>query len=240
MLFPSLDLEITRRCNMLCGHCMRGEPQNVLMSDAIIEAVLRQVGEIRHLLFTGGEPSIAPSRMMKTLEVCKHYHLGVGSINIVTNAKRVSPAFIEALEAWKLWTDAIYMSVSRDQFHDKEINTDNLARLQDLIEGYDDNFCIRGAISLQSVIGEGRGYYIAEGGRNALKNCGSWDDGDFDGEIYVNALGQLINGGDFSYENQAERVICTVFDDIGAELKRFYARDYEKALRRKHNQVVPA
>ena len=35
----SLVLEITRRCNMSCEHCMRGEAQNIDMDLSIIDKI---------------------------------------------------------------------------------------------------------------------------------------------------------------------------------------------------------
>ena len=38
--YYNLMLEVTRKCNLTCSHCMRGNPQNLEMSDEILEKVL--------------------------------------------------------------------------------------------------------------------------------------------------------------------------------------------------------
>jgi MoaA/NifB/PqqE/SkfB family radical SAM enzyme len=54
-----LIVEVTRRCNMMCDHCLRGDEQSIDMSDDVIKAVLSGVSSIGSLVFTGGEPTLA-------------------------------------------------------------------------------------------------------------------------------------------------------------------------------------
>lgn len=41
----SLILEITRRCNMKCLHCLRGESENLDMSIKMVDAVFSQINK---------------------------------------------------------------------------------------------------------------------------------------------------------------------------------------------------
>lgn len=54
----NLCLEVTRRCNMGCAHCLRGNAEDLDMSHETIEQVLGQVDVIGQVTFTGGEPSL--------------------------------------------------------------------------------------------------------------------------------------------------------------------------------------
>ena len=36
----SLTLEVTRRCNLACEHCMRGDAQNVDMTYEMVDKIL--------------------------------------------------------------------------------------------------------------------------------------------------------------------------------------------------------
>ena len=38
ILYRKVMLEITRRCQLKCAHCMRGDAQNLDMSEEIIDA----------------------------------------------------------------------------------------------------------------------------------------------------------------------------------------------------------
>lgn len=49
-----LCLEVTRRCNMGCAHCLRGDAQDVDISHAIIDEIFNQVDGIGQVTFTVG------------------------------------------------------------------------------------------------------------------------------------------------------------------------------------------
>ena len=54
--FDIVDIEITRKCQIKCKHCCRGDAQNVDMSEEIMEKFISQCDSINYLTFTGGEP----------------------------------------------------------------------------------------------------------------------------------------------------------------------------------------
>jgi MoaA/NifB/PqqE/SkfB family radical SAM enzyme len=61
----SLDnviIEITRRCNMKCEHCLRGAQQRLDIPDDVLSKFFLRIRDsyINHLCLTGGEPSLAP------------------------------------------------------------------------------------------------------------------------------------------------------------------------------------
>ena len=43
VFFDSLAVEVTRRCNMHCAHCLRGEAENKDISYEVMDALLRHV-----------------------------------------------------------------------------------------------------------------------------------------------------------------------------------------------------
>ncbi len=53
----NLVLEITRKCNAKCIHCLRGNAQNLTMSQEVIDAVFSKIDRVSSLTLTGGEPS---------------------------------------------------------------------------------------------------------------------------------------------------------------------------------------
>ena len=74
-----LVIEVTRRCNMSCDHCLRGDAQNKDIDIAYIESLIKQVNYIHAIAFTGGEPSLNVSAIEQTLNLCKQYNVSVGS-----------------------------------------------------------------------------------------------------------------------------------------------------------------
>lgn len=54
-------IEVTRRCNMCCAHCLRGDAEAVDIQERYIDAFLdsfANAGYISSLTFTGGEISL--------------------------------------------------------------------------------------------------------------------------------------------------------------------------------------
>lgn len=99
----TLILEITRRCNMACAHCMRGDAQNMDMGRDVIEQIFSQMTDISALTISGGEPSICPDRILFALECAKKYGVNVGYVYIVTNGKEVSDEFLRACREWHMY-----------------------------------------------------------------------------------------------------------------------------------------
>lgn len=58
VVFNQLTIEVTRRCNMACGHCLRGDAENIDLTNMDIDSVLDQTEAIGRLIVTGG--SIVP------------------------------------------------------------------------------------------------------------------------------------------------------------------------------------
>lgn len=58
--YYELSVEITRKCNMKCAHCLRGDAQNKTISKEVIDSLLDQINSIGLLTLTGGEPFLEP------------------------------------------------------------------------------------------------------------------------------------------------------------------------------------
>ena len=120
--FESLVLEITRRCNMTCAHCMRGEAQDVDISDEVIEELFKNTGYIKRLVLTGGEPSLAPDIIDSIVYFSKKYECEIGSFFCATNAKEYSLVFQTALCRLAEYCEnkeKCVLTVTIDQFHEK-------------------------------------------------------------------------------------------------------------------------
>lgn len=134
----TLVLEITRRCNMACAHCMRGESQNKDMAREIIDLTLKDTNSIGSVVFTGGEPTLNIDAIEYTLDICKNKHIHVGGFYIVTNGKIVTERFLIACLRWHAYTiqcgeetEFSGVALSKDKFHEP-IPAENVALLQTL------------------------------------------------------------------------------------------------------------
>lgn len=78
-------IEITRRCNMCCAHCLRGDAENVDIQEKYIDAFLDSFEKgayISSLTFTGGEISLNIPAIRYTLKAVKERGIAVGSFYI--------------------------------------------------------------------------------------------------------------------------------------------------------------
>lgn len=221
--YDALALEVTRRCNMQCQHCLRGDAQKIDMTDAVIDRALEHVVCIDDLTFTGGEPTLNIHAMRHTLDVCKQKNISVNGFFIATNGTCVSDEFLLFLIDIYSYVEACCgdageegvceLALSLDEFHD-DIPDENIARLK--------------ALSFYSTVkqrnwGDGVETLIHRG---RARNLMDWDTRepyfqDFDieetdtgfqiqGQALISAKGDLITDCDYDYFNEVNYAIGNV------------------------------
>lgn len=122
MHIDNMVLEVTRKCNLKCAHCLRGCAQRLTMSREVLCNALRDVEAIYNLTFTGGEPSLAPEVIEDFLQECYWRKIDVQSFYIVTNAMPHNKyrRFLNAVHKLYGYCDekgCCSLTVSRDQYH---------------------------------------------------------------------------------------------------------------------------
>lgn len=99
-------IEITRRCNMCCAHCLRGDAEDVNIQEKYIDAFLDSFsngGYIGTIVFTGGEISLNIPAIRYTLKAVKERNISVGNFYMVTNGKAVDKMAELALASLEWW-----------------------------------------------------------------------------------------------------------------------------------------
>lgn len=109
-------LEITRRCTLECAHCMRGNRQNIDMSEEILDNALKDVTHIHELDLGGGEPLLVPQVIESIINKIRTYGIKVDKISFTTNGTVLTPRIVELLR--KLQEIApLNVRLSHDKFH---------------------------------------------------------------------------------------------------------------------------
>lgn len=195
-------IEVTRRCNLKCDHCLRGKAKNIDIPKEYIRSMLEQIETISSITFTGGEPSLNTEAILYCLEICKEFDISVNSFYIVTNGQNISEQFVIACLKWYSYCwekDMCQVCISTDIYHKQTENT--------LLEGLS-FFETRG---IGSLINEGYAKKNKIGVRDEKENEITFnEDGIEEGTIYLNCLGEIINGCDWSYKSQKNHVLCNV------------------------------
>ena len=222
MDIETVIIEITRRCNMLCEHCLRGDAQQKDIDHRYIDSLLEKTNYINAITFTGGEPSLNVEAIEYTLAKCKELGVDVGNFYVATNAQEASDEFILVLMKWYMYcsdNEISQVAISNDDFHEVDEDVrDKLMTLKFAALKYPDGKY------------QGQEYNINEGRQKENYNTGRDntedefeidDDRITEGNIYLNCDGDIINGCDWSYENQKKHIICNV-DDISIETMQKY------------------
>lgn len=228
-----LFIELTRKCNMGCKHCLRGKSEDKSVSCEVLLHLLANVAEIGQLTLTGGEPSLA-SRELDYLVYClKKYGVRVKSFVCYVNGAKHNPEFISALE--KLYSlckekELCKLGISRDGFHgETDPNAVGaLSALPFFRSFVPENDCLRG----NQIYNEGRAKENGIGHFNfTVPDCFynvnysfSITVGD---HIYCNADGDIVFSPDLSYENQKAHIAGNVLTE---ELDHIIIRNMYKRM----------
>lgn len=92
----SMQLEMTRKCNLRCKHCYLGEPENTNISNEIIDSVLDNVQSINMLSLVGGETFLAEDKITYLVDSIIKKNIRLGELNVTTNGTVRSPKIVDA------------------------------------------------------------------------------------------------------------------------------------------------
>lgn len=253
MQIYNLVIELTRRCNMQCAHCLRGEAQKISQKREHIAAVFSQVDYISSLTLTGGEPSIVPHIINMIIDGATVYNVDIGNFYIATNGKKITPKFVEAVERLYRYcsdNEISAVEISNDVYHDNPKWTDAYEALLELPyahKKWDVNRDSRNMIDGKweydpyRVIAQGRaldnglGYKDIEIDNITINAIGEIDeDARIEGTIYLNCKGWIISGCDWSFATQDDKSfegrICHVKDFSFEAIKKYTHATTEFAL----------
>lgn len=214
-----LLLEVTRKCNMACRHCMRGDAEELSIDYAVIDRIFQDTRHIEHLCLTGGEPSLVPHVISEIVYRAGIWRCTIGSFFCATNAKVYSQPFVNALtELYRYCTNEkrCVLTATIDQFHEE---ADSQALELYRMLPYYHPIYEHGQIPPYSILEEGR---ARENGTGQVKIPikGYVYDADYTGfrctfgdSIYINAKGNVLLNADLSYKSQTEFSIGNLNND---------------------------
>lgn len=212
--------EVTRRCNLSCEHCLRGDAQNLDMTKETVDKVLDHIESICGLTLSGGEPTLNIPIIRYIFSEIRRREISLGSFYVVTNGlvnqMELAQVLLENIP-YCYEPDMCGVSISMDIFHDnKEALHSPLRYLsfsnKDKESG--DYFGGRGIIrrgrAASNVFNGGRTddpTIDFEGNAEYDESC---DCICLDGEFYVSAAGEICADCDLSYEMMNDYFVTTV------------------------------
>jgi len=219
--YTDVVLEVTRRCNMKCAHCLRGCAQNVDMNQDIADTFLDSVESIGSLVFTGGEPVLNAKLVIHIINRIISESIPLEYFYMVTNAGVFDEdLFSKIIELYNYVEDKSLSNVfvSFDKFHDQsETINKNSARWKsldfygDAFERIDDDHFEENLIS----DGNAEENKIGSVDYNHMEGI-KVEDNHIWSKIYLNAKGYILSDYNMSYKTQDEKSMGSIFllDDV--------------------------
>lgn len=118
--FSALCIEITRRCNRKCLHCMRGEAQEITMSEEVINKVFQDIQDVTQITFGSGEALLEVDRILYFINKLINSSWTTKKLAVITNGTIKDSRIIDAFKDYCINKNGMaYLDISSDQFHDK-------------------------------------------------------------------------------------------------------------------------
>lgn len=232
MILDSLIVEVTRKCNMACDHCLRGDAQNLNIDHSYITTLLENVSSVSSLTFTGGEPSLNVKAIRFTLEELKRLNIDVCSFYIATNGSKtsMSKGFTDiCCDLYRYQEDKedcgkYMLEMSDDYYHDQDLHrqvTEHLG-IYTFFRLRKNDYSRSGSLINQGRWQDGRELIVPEHLSVDFENY----DGEprIESDLYLNTKGLITTCCDMSYENQDANFVCHVseimdhLEDLKVEL----------------------
>ena len=221
-------VEVTRRCNLQCGHCLRGNAQNRAIPPNYVHNFFKAIqgASIGTITFTGGEPALVPSIISSILSSAKRLNIDIENFYIATNGTINSKEFTMVCLEWYLYcsdNEISCVKVSNDEYHTQSMGYDYEIEFNDMYLSALKFVVYEEYKEGTPFLRQGRWKYT-HNGRDNKEYPFEIEEDTLDGELYLNVFGQLINGCDWSYKEQPDHFICdaskiTCVDDLIVAVK---------------------
>lgn len=98
VVINQLTVEVTRRCNMSCPHCLRGDAENVDILNWDVDNVLDQTESVGLLTVTGGEPLLNLPALQHLANGIARRGIPLMRFQVITNGLIYDESFIVILK----------------------------------------------------------------------------------------------------------------------------------------------
>ncbi len=148
IIYRELGIELTRRCNEKCKHCLRGDAIDEDLSKEVIDSLFdnNNIRLIENLLLSGGEPTMNSKALYYLVDKIIEKRVVVGTYRVIINGTYYDPLFGKAITklheyiktvGWNDTYNVMYansfgrIGISQDQYH-KEAKQEVLDKLSEL------------------------------------------------------------------------------------------------------------
>lgn len=126
IIINNLCIEVTRRCNLSCNHCMRGNSQNINLNNYELNQLFFNdkfsIKQIKSLVITGGEPTLNVKSIALIVKGILDNKIKLDSFTMVINGTNYNQDLMDSLNIlYNYWLNSkgneFSLICSLDQFH---------------------------------------------------------------------------------------------------------------------------
>lgn len=208
-----LIIEVGRKCNLCCEHCLRGDAENKTIDVAMVKKLLKEFDEIDNITFTGGEPTLYEKEIIQIIDFILKKKINVYGFYVASNGLIKAPKLMLKLAELYAYITEIYavdenyskFELSNDDFHDN-VPSENKAFFKAFAfyserehSGWYDKWIPEGRAIWSGLEAAFPVDYEKTFDIDVFDNGGI-----FANMIYLNAEGYLLPDCNYSYESQRE------------------------------------
>lgn len=160
VFITTLEIIGTKKCNLACAHCMRGDAQNADISPETYDTIFDKFDVIENLNIGGGEVAVSPHVLNDLVESLEKHDTIVNEFALTTNATIASDEFIASLMRVKQYVNksassgvSLFRRPEVSNFH-IVISTDDFHIEEMLKKGYTFEDFINNIIKFRQVFGD--------------------------------------------------------------------------------------
>lgn len=240
MYVPNLMIEVTRKCNLKCKHCLRGTAQCVSLQRKALPNIFKDI-EIGALEFTGGEPLLGLYQIREIVRYIKWFDIYIGYAWLKTNGTIFSEAAIKYMnELYEIADDQCLCALefSLDQYH-----TNNKNNIMYQYRELEDKYPFIKATEnlnnkynrIYTVIKEGRAkrlrqYEVTKFEKPSFNNGWYDESHDYfsDNMIYIAANGNVISDCNLSFASVDKYAFGNIYEEPLIDIIKRYTKEEEK------------
>jgi len=236
IVLNDLSIEVTRRCNMECLHCLRGKAQNLDFDIEYLDQLIHAgVTRISSITLSGGEPTIALDVISNIRNCLMGKRIEVGGFYVAINGSEIGAEFVREMMEWYLFCEDNEISqvqISNDEYHDETIIDKHGVELLSTLKFVSEKYSEKYPLSYERIIPQGRALDWGQN-RSPIKHVptsleveSQFGELYVEGMVYLNAKGNIVGCCDLSYKTQDKVVICHA-SEFKAHVEKIVAKEKE-------------
>ena len=109
IIYRELGIELTRRCNERCKHCLRGDAMDTDLSKEVIDALFdnNNIRLIENLYLSGGEPTMNSKALSYLVDKIIEKKVVVGTYRVIINGTYYEEEFGNAIRRLHEYIDRV-------------------------------------------------------------------------------------------------------------------------------------